>query len=267
MLSVFALFLNNPSVGMLGERITFNARSNPATQFAGKYTLILTDESANEPELLFGDSYATLTVDLSGNVRAVGRLADGVPFTSSSPVFEDGNWPFFFSASGGADRVGGWPPIFSPGMDLGDTPIWHHKPRPGEPSYPEAFGMAQTAVASRYESPTNAADRILSLTNFVLRLGGGPMQPFSSAATLTSSGKVIDNSSNGLSVAFQPNSGLFTGRVRSPDNNRTISFQGVVLQEQDRGSGFFIDQDHSGRATLGPPVQIMRASPSSASPK
>jgi hypothetical protein len=256
-LTVILQFLNGASVGAIGERITFNARSNPATNFAGKYTLILTDEFADELLLPFGDSFATLIVDLSGNVRAVGKLADGAPFTSSTPVFEDGNWPLFFIANGGADRVVGWPGVFPRSMEVGYSPIWHHKPKPYEPDYPDAYGMSQTVVASPFHSPTNTADRIIGLTNFVLRLSsGGLVQPLSSSATLTNSSNVIDNSSNGLSVAFQPTTGLFAGHVSVPGTNRTVSFQGVVLQNQNKASGFFIDQNHSGRVTLGPPVQI-----------
>jgi hypothetical protein len=59
---------------ILADRAAFDARRNPATNYAGRYTLIIPPSGiplTNEPG---GYGYATLTNNLAGNVAISGRL-------------------------------------------------------------------------------------------------------------------------------------------------------------------------------------------------
>jgi halogenation protein CepH len=60
---------------LIGERSTFNALTNPATQFAGTFTYKFSINNGDGSPT--GDSVASLTVNSSGTVTAIGKLADG----------------------------------------------------------------------------------------------------------------------------------------------------------------------------------------------
>jgi hypothetical protein len=57
-------------------------------------------------------------------------------------------------------------------------------------------------------------------------------------------------SDNKLTMTFSPASGLFRGSVVDPDGSRRMPFGGVVLQNQNMGSGFFMMGSQSGRVDL-----------------
>jgi hypothetical protein len=53
-------------------------------------------------------------------------------------------------------------------------------------------------------------------------------------------------------VTFTPATGLFTGSLPNPDApSRTIPFNGVVLQNQTNGWGYFLGTNQSGQVYLG----------------
>jgi hypothetical protein len=55
---------------------------------------------------------------------------------------------------------------------------------------------------------------------------------------------------NKLTLSFTQSSGLFKGNLRTADHPKSISFSGVVLQNQTNGSGYFLGTNQSGRIVL-----------------
>src|SRR4029078_6110182 len=53
---------------------------------------------------------------------------------------------------------------------------------------------------------------------------------------------------------FTLSNGVFRGKAKDPATQKTVSFGGVVLQEENRGAGFFSDVPLCGPVHFGPEV-------------
>ena len=72
------------------------------------------------------------------------------------------------------------------------------------------------------------------------------------AVLLEPNNKVLNMSTNRLSLSFTVATGAFKGSVVDPATQKPISFGGVVLQKQNVGYGFFLGANQSGQVRLGP---------------
>lgn len=245
---------------LIGERSTFNALTNPATQFAGTFTYKFSINNGDGSPT--GDSVASLTVNSSGTVTAIGKLADGTSFTSSSPVFEDGNWPLYVITEGGKNVVGGWPKFFHfDDPNARDALAWGRLYQPHAPRYPNGFYVTTQATwGSRYLPPTNANDRVLSATNLAVILEGNEMPgQFVSPVLLTDDNQIINNASNILKVALQLKTGLFTGQITPTGSTKPLPIQGAIFQNQASGSGSFVGKHLAGQLRLVPTLDVFAA--------
>jgi hypothetical protein len=78
---------------------------NPATSFAGNYTLVIpgTSGDATQPA---GDGYATITVKPTGAVSAAGVLGDNDVFAPvTTTLSADGRWPLFSRQYGNTNGI------------------------------------------------------------------------------------------------------------------------------------------------------------------
>jgi hypothetical protein len=55
-----------------------------------------------------------------------------------------------------------------------------------------------------------------------------------------------------VKMAITTATGLFKGSVKDPFSGRIVPFNGVVLQQQNSGGGFFIGFDQTGRVAITP---------------
>lgn len=91
------------------DRATFDTRTNPATQYAGRYTIVIPGATNEDGTVWLGDGYLTLTVDLGGKVTCNGSLADGTSIGPvSAPLSAAGNIPLFVPLYGGKGSVWSW---------------------------------------------------------------------------------------------------------------------------------------------------------------
>ena len=82
--------------GLLADRVVSEARSNPATQYAGKYTLSIAGNTNEDGTVWFGDGYLTLSMNAGGKMKFSGSLADGTSVGAGSvPVGGHGYSPLY----------------------------------------------------------------------------------------------------------------------------------------------------------------------------
>ena len=236
---------------LLGDRAP--AYGTNASPYRGKYTLLVTgtgDASiTNHPA---GDGVGTAVVATNGIVSLAGTLADGTPFTQSAQVSADGLWPLYAPLYNGRGSLLGWvtfstnPPL---APSFASPRVSWIKPAMTNGLYPEGFETETTLWGSRYAK----AAPVLPLTHATLVfLGGNLDEPLTNAVTLTASNTVVNGGPWPLSMTITRSNGLFAGTLSFTNENRTLTFQGAMLQRQTNGAGFFLGTNQSGRVSFGP---------------
>jgi hypothetical protein len=126
--------------------------------------------------------------------------------------------------------------------------------RPGVPKnsfYTNGFVLATEVMGSAYVRP--GTNRVLNLSAATLNLAGGNLgQSFSNHVALTLANKVLNESSNKVTMTLNLSKGLFSGTFMETGSVRTVKFSGAVLQNQDTGHGSFRGTNRVGRVFFGP---------------
>jgi uncharacterized repeat protein (TIGR03803 family) len=234
---------------LAGDRAVFDGQTRVSPQ-AGRYTLAVpggTNASA-EPG---GDGYGTISVDNAGKARLTATLADGTRFSQAVSVSKHGAWPLFAKLYGGGGLIMSWL-SFAPttASDLSGEAAWIKPAKPGDKYYPGGFNRQPTVLGSRYQAPA-AGNPVLNFTNAQVDFIGGDLtRDFTNQVALDTRNRVTNLSSNRLTLFFSVSVGSFRGSVTDPATARPISFTGVVLQKPNRGAGFFLGTDQSGKVVL-----------------
>jgi hypothetical protein len=223
------------------------SKTNP-TPLAGRYTLIIpgTNDDAALPG---GDGYGTVTMTSAGQIKLKGVLADGTKISQSATLSSDGQWPFHLSLYSGAGEIFGWLTVANTSdEDLGGAVAWIKNANSAAKFYPSGFYFQTHATGSIYNP---LAVPLLNIGSGHLIFTGGNLSHSITNNVTLNGNKIINQSPNALSLTIS-SSGLFKGTVVNPDTTAKISFNGVILQKQDFGSGYFLGTDQGGRVFLGP---------------
>lgn len=231
------------TASMRANRAVFNATTNPAP-FAGHYTLVL--PGTNDTQFPQGDSYGVVSVDGNGKIKLTGALADGTKLSQSSVASADGLWPLYVPLYKGGGQVLSWLAFTNGG--LGGDVSWIKSAIATAKFYPAGFDYGTIAIGSAFVPTTSV---LPDFANGRLILTGGNLAGVTNIINLTA-GKVTNLSSNKLSLSISATTGQFKGSVLNPATGKSIPFSGVVLQNQDYGSGYFLGTNQSGRVSFGP---------------
>ena len=233
------------------DRALFDGRIAFAPQ-AGQYTLVLpgTPGSSLEPA---GDGYGVVSVNYAGGVHFSGRLADGTAVSQSATLSWTGQWPLYLPLYGGEGCLVGWVSVPGGTNPLTGTLTWVTPPSAPARYYPAGFTLPMAVNGSSYFRPWNGSP-ILDLANATIVLTGGDLvRGITNSIALNYGNHVVNLGPSPLSLAFSAASGTFSGRVVNPANGQSIPFQGVVLQDQNSGCGYFLGPDQSGLVLLSAP--------------
>jgi hypothetical protein len=250
--------INSTSTGrtsaLLGDRAVFNKKSNPATNYAGCYTMILPpdSDSANESG---GYGYATLHNNLAGQVTIAGHLGDGTAISQTVPVSKDGYIPLYASLYSGRGSILGWLTLTNnPSQTIIGTDLSWIKPssRTGK-LYEAGFTNTNiTLLGSSYVPPNPGAD-ILALTNGTLTISNGNLAAALTYSNLTITGNDLVNNepgnpTNQLKGTINPRTGVITITFRPTDAKSDSVAKGAILQisTQTNAAGWFLNSGQSG---------------------
>ncbi|HWC60055.1 MAG TPA: hypothetical protein VHC44_10215, partial [Verrucomicrobiae bacterium] len=236
---------------LFAVRALFSA-ANPAPERTNKYTLVIPggNDSTVQPA---GNGYATVSVNISGDVTLSGVLGDGSKAAQKTFINKLGVWPLFvapYKKSGGA--IFGWMTFTNLAhSDFNGLLYWLAAPN-ASPGYPAGFNFNEgiDAVGSIY-SFTNGVPLLNVPTGgiSVLQLGN-PVQSSTNHFTLGTDNKVT--SADGLTMTVTTSSGLFKGTAPSPVDGATVPINGVLLQKQNAAYGSFLNSGQSGAVSVGP---------------
>jgi sugar lactone lactonase YvrE len=225
---------------------------NPAPQ-VGKYTLVIPggDDSSVRPG---GNGFCTLSVNIFGNVILSGVLADGTKVKQKTFINRQGVWPLYAAPYKGQGAILGWMNFVTNQVDadLTGTVYWFRQPQPTAKVYPGGFSFPDGIAAMGSAFSLTNGTPLLNLPSggvSVLQLGN-PLQSYTNNFTLGTDNKIA--SANGLSATITTTSGLFKGTALSLGNGTSVPINGVLMQKQNTGFGFFLSNGQSGAVYLGP---------------
>jgi hypothetical protein len=230
----------------------FDTRTNP-TPAAGKYTLILpggTDANAQIPQ---GEGFGSVNISASGQVRFTGSLPDGTKATQTGFLSENNQWPLYLSLNQGRSQLLGWMNFtIAPRKDLEGNLSWIKSPSSQNNFYPAGFEIDLAARGSAYEEPGKNLPVLQFSDGQVILSDGSLTGSLVNDITLSPNNKISNLGSNALNLSIIPSSGLFNGKVLNPEDGKTISFRGAVLQDENAGFGYFLRGSQSGGVRISP---------------
>ena len=230
--------------------------NNPATNYSGLFTLVLpgTNNVAKGPA---GDGYATVSIDTNGVIKMTGKLGDGTAIKQKTTVSKNGDWPLF--SAGFNDpltkeyqgSIMGWVGVGpNPTRSLdGTLQLIKEINSNFVASYPGGYTNGALAiVASAYDIPTAGNFAIplaasgTNVTGSVTLSGGGLLSDLISTLILTAAPgnkTAVTVSAGGLKFGVKPKSGQLSGTFIHPGSLISTKVEGVILNEQNEGRGFF----------------------------
>jgi hypothetical protein len=240
----------NWTASLGADRAMFDGHIATAPQ-AGRYTMVLSGSHASSGQP-GGDGCGTVSIDKAGRISFCGHLADGTSVSQSATLSWTGLWPLYIPLYGGQGCVVGWVSIPDTNSLTGDL-AWIKPAGVRGKCYPGGFAMQVTVNGSSYKWRGNAAP-ILGVSNAAVTFtGGGLAEGFTNSVVIGYGNRVSNLGANKLSLSFSSSSGSFSGRVVDPSTGLTLPFQGVVLQNQQIGSGYFLGADQCGWVFLTAP--------------
>jgi hypothetical protein len=217
---------------------------------AARYTLLIPGaaDGVGHPG---GDSYGTVTVSTKGGITFSGVLADGTKVSQKVDLLANGQWPFYVPLYSGNGSIFSWL-TFTNGAsnDITGMVDWFKLPQAGGKIYLAGFTNGTEAAGSAYLFTKGVPVLDFSAGQFWLA-NGNLANSFTNQIALDSASKVTSTNS-ALKLTITTSSGLFKGTIPNPSTGKSISVNGVVLQKQNFGGGFFTGTNQTGRVFLGP---------------
>jgi len=242
------------------DRAVFSTNANPATNYAGHFTLLL-PPGINAPALSpDGYGYAAITNTLGGISTLGGALADGTPFLWSVPIDQDGGIPLYQSLYSGKGTLLGWiyftnePPQ---NLSTNSSFSWIKPSIPGT-LYPSGFTNLITNGVPGSPYTNTAGLPVLDLTNATLTLSYGNLTNGTLTFTnldlneipLTNlAGGTKFGPTNYLVLAINTNNGIVTVTFQAT-GAKTNTAHGAVLQNQTNAAGYFLGTNQTGSFIL-----------------
>lgn len=232
------------------ELNAFRAGTN-LSGIAGRYTVLLpgSDDAGAAPG---GDGFGTVLVTSTGGLTFSGLLGDGSKVAQKVSVNAQGQWPFYAALYSGNGSILGWLTIADEAnSDIHGAVSWFKLPQPAAAFYPAGFTHDLQAAGSTYAFTSGFP--VLDFTDGKLVLSNGNLSSsFTNQITFGAANIVTNQSPNALKLTITTSTGVFKGTVVDPVSGRTIAVNGVVLQKQNYGGGYFLGTNQTGRVYLGP---------------
>jgi hypothetical protein len=192
-----------------------------------------------------GIGAGTITVKSSGAVSLSGKLPDGTAISSSGALGQADTFPLYKSLYKNTGYVSGLLTFETTGTNaILATVAW---------SDPATFGMTGLAlVGNRFTPETSLAQDFQGGT---ISLSGGGITAFDATASQTSADALSATAGDGRKVTLSigKSNGAVSGELLNADKKLAFKVTGVLLQEQDQATGFFLETGSSGVLEVTPP--------------
>jgi hypothetical protein len=230
-----------------------NLIADLATNTFGRaeYTLLLLPDAnglppANSPG---GDGYGLIT-NKAATATITGALADGTPFSQSTPISQAGDIPFYANLYGGKGLILGWVSL-NPADNAGAGLTWIH---PGRATglYQNGFTNILLTNQIRLSPWTNSAANFGELTNLSLLENTTDTNTLITniAVSVTAEGKMTETETGKVIGAVNLKTGLLTVTVGSGASK--MIGRGVILLNATNGGGYYLTKTNAEAILLQP---------------
>ncbi len=228
------------------DRAQFDGR-NAISPFLGHYTMVIPAIGGGPG----GNSIAVVTVDAKSHLTLSGSLADGTKISQSTYVSADGRWPLYVGLYGGQGSLYSWAQ-FNGNSGITGSAAWNKPVLLKAKYYKSGFSVVSGIQGSGFARP-GLGNPILGFSDGFISLSGGDLpDSISNEILLRSDGKINNLGETKLTLSFSMTTGMFNGSATDPATKRSLPFHGVVLQNQNVGSGYFTTTDQSGEVSVQP---------------
>jgi hypothetical protein len=238
---------------LLANRAVYSA-ANPPPQAGKKYTLVIPggDDSSLQPG---GNGYGTISVDGLGNITFAGVLADTAIASQKTFVSGQGQWPIFVSLPyKGQGLAIGWLSFADqPNSDISGLVYWMRQAQAAAKVYKGGFNFTNgvEAVGSLYGLTNGVPLLNLPAGGMVVLQQQNPSVNITNNFTLGANNTIV--STNGLTGTITTTTGALKLSVHNPAGGTAIPANGVLLQKQNSGFGFYVTTNgQSGSLYFGP---------------
>lgn len=198
-------------------------------------------------------SVATVHVARNSATRIVGKLADGTPFSTGAMRLTDGavRWTVHFKKGEGW-LLGSWNLHETPDSAPGGSTQWVRTATVAG----AGFNRLLPTSGSLYVAPSVAAVSALDFADSTARFAtlslrnGGIVDGLDTTLELKAGDKIQAPAGSSLLLRLNRQSGLWSGTVTLDGEKSPV--RGVILQNQNRGFGYFLNGGHSGSSEIVP---------------
>jgi len=204
----------------------------------------------------FGNGFGRLSVDESGEIAFQGKLGDGTKIEQTAFLSGKGVWSFYAPVHQDKGCVFGW--IRFKEQSFGDIfgqLTWIHPPSEDDPKLKNGFTAQLTVIGSRFAPPRDQAPPFASRSAILALSGEGfDGKTLVAGFQFNDRNRIEFPGPNPLELKLRvsASTGLYTGSFIHPATGKSVPLQGVLLQKQRSGAGFFVGPTRHGTIAIAP---------------
>lgn len=238
-------FASNGWTSVLTANRAVFGKSQPATAYAGKYTLVFPPGPLAPTNQPGGYGYATLANSTAGVASISGSLADNTPISQSVAISKSGSIPLYVSLYSKKGSLMGWLSLTNATTNqsgqaqllVGTNLAWI-KTNIARALYPTGFtNTSVTALGSLYTNNFTLSGATLTISN----AGAAPVV----VSNVSVMGGKFTSSNPAVQGTITASSGLFTLTIKPPLSSAKITAKGVLVEGATgtNGAGWFLGND------------------------
>ncbi|HEY1172229.1 MAG TPA: PQQ-binding-like beta-propeller repeat protein [Verrucomicrobiae bacterium] len=237
---------------VLGDRLAFNGKDR-RTPYAGNYTVSLSSPTnAGNPS---GNGYALVQVAEDGRIQMKGLLSDGTAIEQTTYISPEGLWPFYLAPYGSRSLLTGWLRFGSESFaDLHGNLQWIRPSVAGTNAFAPGWQRSLTVIGSKYIPPARKQTVFGWKDGLVGLKGEGLPDLIVFKLQFKDNNDIILNgvTADIMNLKVSADTGHFTGQFVHPDFDKPVPMEGVMLQKQNHGMGFFLTPKAGGSVFISP---------------
>ncbi len=235
---------NGATTLSLEANLNVFGKANP-TSLVGSYTIVVQGTDGS-----MGNGIGTASINSSGTVQWNVTLPDGTKLSEKTTLSRSGLWPLYAAPYKSGGVVIGWMQFSGAASDgFAGQCVWTKPSGAGAP-YSGGLTNEINVQGSDYKAPP-LAFRTFGGSQVVFS-GGSLSGCITNSVNWGPNNKVVNSSTNKLSLSITSANGLFKGTVVDPATGKNVQFQGVLYEKGNVGLGFFPSGNQSGAVSFAP---------------